>query len=238
MHRLRVILLKEWRESLRNKMVLFGVAFLPVLLVGVSVYMVVAGGGIDDPIAQIVLFNTSLMYFLLLPVIIPLAISVYSIVGEKDQATLEPLLATPITDLELFLGKALASVIPALAINWICFGAFVGITAVLLGGLPPHVLTVPWLVAIFGLSPLLSLFAVAVTMLVSSRASDARAAYQISSFAVLPGIIPLIVYTSRRTLVNLALVGLEAIVLFLISAVLLYFAIRIFRREQILTRWK
>jgi len=238
MHRLRVILLKEWRESLRNKMVLFGVAFLPVLLVGVSVYMVVEGGGIDDPVAQIVLFNTSLMYFLLLPVIIPLAISVYSIVGEKDQATLEPLLATPITDLELFLGKALASVIPALAINWICFGAFVGITAVLLGGLPPHVLTVPWLVAIFGLSPLLSLFAVAVTMLVSSRASDARAAYQLSSFAVLPGIIPLIVYTSRRTLVNLALVGLEAIVLFLISAVLLYFAIRIFRREQILTRWK
>ena len=238
MHRLRVILLKEWRESLRNKMVLFGVAFLPVLLVGVSVYMVVEGGGIDDPVAQIVLFNTSLMYFLLLPVIIPLAISVYSIVGEKDQATLEPLLATPITDLELFLGKALASVIPALAINWICFGAFVGIAVVLLGGLPPHVLTVPWLVAIFGLSPLLSLFAVAVTMLVSSRASDARAAYQLSSFAVLPGIIPLIVYTSRRTLVNLALVGLEAIVLFLISAVLLYFAIRIFRREQILTRWK
>jgi len=238
MRRLRVILLKEWRESLRNKMVLFGVAFLPILLVAVSVYMVVEGGGTDDPIARVVLFNTSLMYFLLLPVIIPLAISVYSIVGEKDQATLEPLLATPISDLELFLGKALASVIPALAINWTCFGAFVGITAVLLGGLPPHVLTLPWLVAIFGLSPLLSLFSVAVTMLVSSRASDARAAYQISSFAILPGVIPLIVYTSRKTLVNLMLVGIEAAVLLVISAILLYFAIRIFSREQILTRWK
>ena len=238
MHRLRVILVKEWRESLRNKMVLFGVAFLPILLVAVSVYMVVEGGGTDDPIAQVVLFNTSLMYFLLLPVIIPLAISVYSIVGEKDQATLEPLLATPISDLELFLGKALASVIPALVINWTCFGAFVGITAALLGGLPPHVLTLPWLVAIFGLSPLLSLFSVAVTMLVSSRASDARAAYQISSFAILPGVIPLIVYTSRKTLVNLMLVGIEAAVFLVISAVLLYFAIRVFSREQILTRWK
>jgi ABC-2 type transport system permease protein len=238
MHRLRVILLKEWRESLRNKMVLFGVAFLPILLVAVSVYMVVEGGGTDDPIAQVVLFNTSLMYFLLLPAIIPLAIAVYSIVGEKDQATLEPLLATPISDLELFLGKALASVIPALLINWTCFGAFVGITAALLGGLPPHVLTLPWLVAIFGLSPLLSLFAVSVTMLVSSRASDARAAYQVSSFAILPGIIPLIIYSSQKTMVNLMLVGIEAAVLLVVSAVLLYFAIRVFSREQILTRWK
>jgi len=237
MHRLSVILIKEWREALRNKMVLFGVLFLPLLLVGVSVYMVSEGGGTDDPIAQIVLFNTSLMYFLLLPAIIPLAIAVYSIVGEKDQSTLEPLLSTPVSDLELFLGKALASVIPALAVNWTCFGAFLAITSILLGGLPPHVLTVPWLASIFGLSPLLSLFAVSVTMLVSSRASDARAAYQVSSFAILPGVIPLIVYSSRKTLVNLTLVGIEAAVLLVASAVLLAFAIRVFRREQILTRW-
>jgi len=238
MGRLKVILLKEWRESLRNKMVLFGVTFLPLLLVGVSVYMVVEGGGIDNPAAQVVLFNTSLMYFLLLPAIIPLAIAVYSIVGEKDQSTLEPLLATPISDLELFLGKALASVIPALVINWASFGLFLGVTSLFLGGLPPHVLTLPWLVAIFGLSPLLSLFAVSVTMLVSSRASDARAAYQVSSFAILPGIIPLIIYSSQKTMVNLTLIGIEAVVLLVISVILLYFAIRVFRREQILTRWK
>ena len=67
-----------------------------------------AQGG--DPIEQIILFNTALMYFLLLPAIIPLAIAVYSIVGEKEQTTLEPLLATPVSDVELFLGKALASV--------------------------------------------------------------------------------------------------------------------------------
>ena len=81
-----------------------------------------AQGG--DPIEQIILFNTALLYFLLLPAIIPLAIAVYSIVGEKEQTTLEPLLATPISDVELFLGKALASVIPALIVNWISFGAF------------------------------------------------------------------------------------------------------------------
>ena len=238
MRRLSVLLIKEWRESLRNKMVLFGVIFLPLFFVAFSVYMVIQGGGTNDPVAQVVLFNTSLMYFLLLPAIIPLAIAVYSIVGEKEQTTLEPLLATPISDLELFLGKALASVIPALVIDWISFGLFLGATWLFVGGVPLQAITAPWLASIFGLSPLLALFSVLVTMLVSSRASDARAAYQFSSFAILPGIIPLIIYSSRKTLVDLTLVGLEAGVLIVVSVVLLAFAIRVFSREQILTRWK
>ena len=84
MTRLKVLLIKEWRESMRNKMVLFGVIFLPVILVGSSVFMLTTGVGESDPVAQIILFNTALMYFLLLPAIIPLAIAVYSIVGEKE----------------------------------------------------------------------------------------------------------------------------------------------------------
>jgi len=238
MHRLSAILLKEWRESLRNKMVLFGVVFLPLFFVALSVYFVVEGGRAADPIDQIVLFNASLIYFMLLPVIIPLAIAVYSIVGEKEGATLEPLLATPISDLELFLGKALASVIPALVVNWVSFGAFLGATRLFVGAFPMQTLTAPWIASIFGLSPLLAFFSVLVTMLVSSRASDARAAYQFSSLAVLPGVIPLIVYSTRKTLVDLTLVGLEGAVLLVASAILLYFAIRVFSREQILTRWK
>ena len=238
MHRLSAILLKEWRESLRNKMVLFGVVFLPLFFVALSVYFVVEGGRAADPIDQIVLFNASLIYFMLLPVIIPLAIAVYSIVGEKEGATLEPLLATPISDLELFLGKALASVIPALVVNWVSFGAFLGATRLFVGAVPLQALTAPWIASIFGLSPLLAFFSVLVTMLVSSRASDARAAYQFSSLAVLPGVIPLIVYSTRKTLVDLVLVGIEGAVLLAASVILLYFAIRVFSREQILTRWK
>jgi len=238
MPRIRVILLKEWRESLRNKMILFGAIFLPLFMVGAATVMVYQGRGVDVPGVQIALFNTALMYFLILPTIIPLAIAAYSIIGEKEQGSLEPLLATPISDLELFLGKALASVIPALVLTWLSFGLFLGISIPLVGGVPPHVLTGPWIAAIFGLSPLLSLFSVGVTLLVSSRATDARAAYQISSFAIIPAIVPLIIYTSRKTLVSLWLVGLEGLVLFVASVIVLYFAIRVFRREQILTRWK
>jgi len=238
MYRLKVLLIKEWRESLRNKMVLFGVIFLPLILVGTSVFMLTTGIAEEDPIAQVVLFNTSLMYFMLLPAIIPLAIAVYSIVGEKEQTTLEPLLATPISDTELFLGKALASVIPAVLVNWISFGLFLGVTRLLVGGFLLQTLTLPWLASIFGLTPLLALFSVGVTMIVSSRASDARAAYQFSSLAILPGLVPLIVYSSMKTIVDMRLILLEAVLLAVAGAVVLYFAIKLFRREQILTRWK
>lgn len=238
MYRLKVLLIKEWRESLRNKMVLFGVIFLPLILVGTSVFMLTTGVAEEDPIAQVVLFNTSLMYFMLLPAIIPLAIAVYSIVGEKEQMTLEPLLATPISDTELFLGKALASVIPAVLVNWISFGLFLGVTRLLVGGFLLQTLTLPWLASIFGLTPLLALFSVGVTMIVSSRASDARAAYQFSSLAILPGLVPLIVYSSMKTIVDMRLILLEAVLLVVAGAVVLYFAIKLFRREQILTRWK
>jgi len=238
MTRLRVLLLKEWRESMRNKMVLFGVFLLPLMLVGISTFMMTTDLSAKDPTAQIVLFNTSLMYFMVLPAVIPLAIAVYSIVGEKEQTTLEPLLATPITDGELFLGKALASAIPAVLVNWLSFGLFLLVTRLLVGGFLIQTLSVPWLASIFGLSPLLALFSVGVTMIVSSRASDARAAYQFSSFAILPGLIPLIVYSSMKTLVDLRLVVLEGGVLLVSGAVVLWIAIRLFKREQILTRWK
>ena len=237
MHRLKTMLIKEWRESMHNKMVLLGVIFLPVILVGTSVFMIVSAQG-GDPLEQIILFNTALMYFLLLPAIIPLAIAVYSIVGEKEQTTLEPLLATPISDIELFLGKALASTIPALIVNWISFGVFLILLRVLVGSVPLQLLTTPWLVSIFGLAPLLAMFSVGVTMIVSSRASDARAAYQFSSLAILPGLVPLIIYTTQRTLVDIRLIFLEGGLLILADVIVLYFAIKLFRREQILTRWK
>jgi len=74
--------------------------------------------------------------------------------------------------------------------------------------------------------------------LVSSRASDARAAYQLSSLAILPGLIPLFIYSTQKTLVDMRLIALEGALLVIADIAVLYFAIKLFKREQILTRWK
>lgn len=235
--RLRTLLIKEWEEARRIRMVIYGVVFLPLFMLGLAVLM--AWQARDLPAdAQAVMLNTSLLYFVILPIMIPLSIAVYAIVGEKEQGTLEPLLATPLTETELFMGKGLAAVIPALVITWLTYGAFLAITWALLGAVPDGVLTAAWLASIFLLSPLLAAFAVLVTVLVSSRTTDPRAAYQFSSLALLPALVPLIVYSTQLTAVSLTLVAVEAAVLIALNAITLYVAVRLFRRESILTRWR
>lgn len=237
MKRLRVLVTKEWEELFKIKMVLYGALFLPLLMGGFAGFMVWQGQGLP-PEAQAALFNTALMYFLILPVMIPVTLAVYSIVGEKEQGTLEPLLATPLSDWELFVGKALVALLPSIGLTWGVFLLFLAAAHVMLGGIPEGVLTAPWLLSIFVLAPLLALFGVLASMLVSSRTSDPRAAYQFSGLAVVPTLIPLIVYSARMTAVNLLLVILEGGILVILNVVLLYVAVRLFRREEILTRWK
>jgi len=238
--RLRVLIQKEWEEVFKIRLVLFSALFMPLLLAGFATYLVWQGHNLPEETigARMALFNTALMYFMILPVMIPVTIAVYSIVGEKEQGTLEPLLATPITDWELFLGKSLAAVLPALGLTWGVFGLFLIAVWAMLGGIPSGVLSLPWLLSLFVLAPLLALFGVLVTMIVSSRTSDPRAAYQFSSLALVPALIPLIIYSARQTAINLFFVYLEGGLLILLDLAIFYLAVRLFQREEILTRWK
>ena len=67
-----------------------------------------------EALARYVLRATAGM-FLLMPIAIASTAAAFSIVGEKQQRTLEPILATPITDRQLLLGKLLACVGPTVA---------------------------------------------------------------------------------------------------------------------------
>jgi ABC-2 type transport system permease protein len=51
-------------------------------------------------------------------------VAAYSVVGERQQGTLEPVLTTPIRREELLLGKALAALLPSLAIAYVVYGLF------------------------------------------------------------------------------------------------------------------
>lgn len=236
--RLKVLVLKEWAELFRIKMVLFGCTFMPLFMGGFAGYMVWQGRGLP-PEGQAALFNAALLYFLILPVMIPVTLAVYSVVGEKEQGTLEPLLATPLSDLELFLGKSIVAVVPAVLLTWGVFGLFLLFASqVIPGGVPEGVLSLPWLLSIFALSPLMALFAALVAMIISSRSTDSRAAYQFAGLAVVPSLVPLIVYSARLTAVDLKFVGIEGGILLLLNAVLLFLGVKIFQREEILIRWK
>ncbi|MCR4404740.1 MAG: ABC transporter permease subunit [Candidatus Acetothermia bacterium] len=241
-YRLRALMKKEWQEAFKNKMVLFGITLLPLIFLGFAAFMLLQAKGLPPeapPETKFILINQTMFYFILLPLIIPLSIAVYAVTGEKEQKSLEPLLATPLTDLELFAGKVLAAAIPGVVISWLFFGLFLGVASLLVT--PDLVLTVlapPWLLAIFLLSPLVAIFTVTVSMLISSRMSDTRAAYQLSSFAVLPVVIPIFIFGLKEALLSLGLIALEAGIVALVDLGTVILAAKLFQREQILVRWK
>jgi ABC-2 type transport system permease protein len=259
------IVRKEWGEVFKNRFVLFTVALMPLLFTIIPLVMLyymgtggdaaeltgAVGGEMDSfmdfcgdlqgiECGQYVLLTQFLILFLMMPVMIPVTIASYSIVGEKTTRTLEPVLATPITTFELLAGKSLAGIIPAVAVTFLSYGVFIVGTSLLAysSAVTLQLLEPLWLLAVFAIGPLLSLTAVSLAVMISSRVNDPRVAEQLSALVMLP-ILGLFVAQSFGVLqLNQNVIVWGVLGLALLDAVLLYFAIQLFQRETILTRWK
>lgn len=263
MNRVYQIIRKEWAEVFKNRFVLFTVAFLPLLAAGLPLGILYAVGsspdfatniGEDIPTGfsvlcdnltgeecmQYFLISQFILLFMILPVAIPITIASYSIIGEKTTRTLEPLLATPITTTELLGGKAAAAVIPGVSATWIAYLTLVvGVALLRVGsGVLDRLLDPFWLIAVFVVGPLLALTGVSVAVMVSSRATDPRAAEQTSMLVFLPILAVFFAQIAGLILIDAKLVLLIALALVVVDTALLAVAIRLFQRENILTRWK
>ncbi|PWK13813.1 ABC transporter permease subunit [Tumebacillus permanentifrigoris] len=139
--------------------------------------------------------------FLLIPLITTTMIAANSMVGEKERRTMESLLFAPISVIDLFLGKVLSALVPALAIS---FGTFLGFT-VLMDGLTYnifHELIFPnanWLILMFWVIPTLTLCVILFNVLISARVKTFQAAQNLSGVIVLP-IVALMVSNSTGLL--------------------------------------
>ena len=181
-----------------------------------------------------------ILLFMMVPVIVPMTIASYSIVGEKTTRTLEPLLATPVSTIEILIGKGLAGVIPAVLATWggyliYAAGAYLMVPNPLVVG---KLFDPLWLMAIFLVGPLLSLLGVSIAVMISSRVNDPRVAEQISGIFVLPVIFLFIGQTTGLILINEQFILWMALVLIIVDSILFYFAVQVFQRETILSRWK
>jgi len=266
MKKIRTIILKEWAEVFRNRMVIFTVAFLPLLMTAIPLGIIYStrgtasatGNAIGSQLPsdmtqsmcpsglsgsdcfQVFLVSEFMMLFMLVPVAIPVTIAAYSIVGEKTTRSLEPLLATPITTVELLVGKCLAAVIPAILATYAAFGIFSLGTWLIVANktLLFALLDARWLIAIFLVGPLLALLAVVFSLMISSRVNDPRVAEQISMIIILPVLGGFFGQVAGLFVLNKQIITIVAFVMLVLDALMLYLATRVFQREQILTRWK
>jgi ABC-2 type transport system permease protein len=178
---------KELREYRRNRAIVATMALVPLIF-------------LIEPLVQIfnlpassvgtLLHKHPLLYMLGIPALTPALIAAASVVGERQQGTLEPVLTTPIRREELILGKALAVLVPALVVSYVMFGLSVASIALFAqSSVASAVLRGPELVAQLLFTPLLATWSIWLAMAISARSSDFRVAQQLSTLASLPSVI-------------------------------------------------
>jgi ABC-2 type transport system permease protein len=168
-----------------------------------------------------------------------MSVAAFSVIGEKQARTLEPLLATPITTVELLTGKVLGAAIPALALGFGVFAVYtIGVAACAEPGVWRVLLLPRSLAVTFLLGPLASLASLQLAVCVSSRANDPRSAQQIGVLILLPiaGLLAAQLLGSLQ--LTLAISGLIAVGLTIMNLALMVLGVRVFDRESILTRWR
>jgi ABC-type transport system involved in multi-copper enzyme maturation permease subunit len=182
--RVRAIVRKELREYRRNGSIVFAMSILPLLF---TIQPLIEIFTLPASSASSLLSTAPLVYMLGIPAIVPTAVAAGSVVNERVQGTLEPVLSTPIRREELLLAKAIAVLLPALAISYLVFG--LAIAAIELVAEPAVASTVvrgPELLAQVIFTPLLAAWSIWVGIAISTRTRDPRVASQLGILASLP----------------------------------------------------
>jgi ABC-type Na+ efflux pump permease subunit len=174
-----------------------------------------------------------------MPVFVPILISSQSVAGEKERRTLEPLLASPVTAMELVAGKSLASLVPAIIITWmafvlLCIGVDVVAWPLGQGLMMPNTL---WLFGVLVLAPPFAFFGNGVAVLISARVAEARTAQQISALVVLPFVGLVGGQVAGVLNAGPAYYAVQGGVVLLLDAGLLWASLRLLDRERLISRW-
>jgi ABC-2 type transport system permease protein len=262
--RIRTLIDKEFLDLARNRSALvpvvlvtvmslvlpFGIAVLVPALTGrglghdADLVKVSAVAGLHrdlsgDASVQLFLFQQFLMLFLLTPITGAMALAAHAIVGEKQARTLEPLLATPMTTLELLAAKIVGSLAPTLAISMIGLALYgMGILVFAAPGVAAAMASARTLMLIVLVAPAAALVSLQSAILISSRVNDARTAQQFGVLIIIPLTGLLVAQFTGSVWLSataLALLGLGLLILWVLLTLL---SVAVFERESILTRWR
>ncbi len=258
-----VLLQKEWLEFKQQRMLLLSILIVPLFLTLIPLVALYAigtapsAGNTDEFTRDLMKANPALSgmneqeagqaamgqafstMFLLMPMILPSIIAAYSIVGEKTNHTLEPLLATPIKTWELLTGKMLASLIPSILLTWLAGAVFVAgagafaVSARVFGA----IVSMGWITVLVVCTPFLALIAIAAMVAISARVNDPRTAQQFSAWVVVPFLAVFFGQLSGVLVLSPLIALVAAIMLAVIAGFAVWGATLLFQREVILTRW-
>ncbi len=221
--------LRDWRIVVP---IIILTVFFPVLMSIVADVALSWVARYGDPIIGERLIPFLLLVVGFFPISFSLVIALETFVGEKERRSLEPLLATPMTDAQLYIGKTLAAMIPPL------LAAYLGITVYLVGlyffeGWAP---SLTLLLLILTLTTAEAVVMVSGAVVLSSQTTSVRAANLLASFIIIP--MALLVQGEAIIMfyANYSVLWWVVLFLLVVDVILVRMGIRIFNREELLGR--
>ena len=186
-----------------------------------------------------VIYMTAFMLaplFLIMPLMFSSVVGADSFVGERERKTLEALLYSPATDMELFLGKVLAAVIPAISLSWLTYIVYIIIVNVASYGLF-HRIWFPlptWWPLMFWLTPAFAVLGISATVMISSRVKTFMEAYQLTGSLVVLVLALVIGQVTGALYLGVGTVMLVGTLIWIVDAILIHVSIRNFKRSMLI----
>lgn len=231
--RVGAIVRKELREFRRKASIIVTMSIIPLLFL---VQPLIVVFGLPSDAAGPLAHEHVLLYMLGIPALVPVLVASYAVVGEREQGTLEPVLATPIRREELLLGKALAALIPSVGVAYVVFGVFIAVVRLLAD---PAVATAliqwPQVLAQIVFTPLIAIWSIWVGMAISTRAGDIRVAQQLGVLASLPTVIVAALIALEVIPATARTAAIAAAALIVLDILALRVVAAAFHRERLIT---
>ena len=262
MRRALIICRKEVKEVFRSRYML-STFLMPVILFGVIIPAVLTflpssvpnngrtnfPSGFENILPEYVKTDQQrLVYFmsfffvgpilLMVPFMTPTFIAADSFAGERERKAIEPLLATPLSDMELFLGKVLTAFVPSIMVSFLTHAVasiILGVTSIRAFGfiIFPDL---AYLLMMTLVAPLATIMSIGSMVLISARVPNVRDASQFGGLLVLPVVLVLFSQIFNLVMINLSAVLAIALLFGLIDVLLIWAGSSSFGRERILSK--
>ena len=236
-----VIATKDFSIFRRKKRIIYSLIVVPLLMsIGLPLviqFMIRPDAPTDE---IIILMNAFSYFYVILAYIIPCTLASFSILGEKIEKSLEPLLATPTTDSELLFGKTIASFLPCICVIYVSSIIFMVLLDLFTYNAIGYLFFPNWsMVFILLLAvPLSSILSIQLNVIISSRVNDVRTANQLAFLLFIPFMGVYFLIVANAISLSITTLFLISVTLFIIDAALFYLSKATFSRDEILTKWK
>lgn len=191
----------------------------------------------QQPVVLVLVYLFAPLY-LIVPLMVASVIAADSFAGEKERKTLEALIYSPVSDRDLFVAKLLSAWLPAVAAGLFGFIVYALASNLAAWGVMGRVFfpTWMWLLLLVWVMPAVAGVGLGVSVIVSSKVKSFQEAYQIGGVVVLPILLLVVGQLSGVMVFSSWLVLLLGFVLWGVTALLLHYGSKGFKRTELIAQ--